>query len=169
MSTIAVSATAISQSDYKGQESRDIKALSSQKVDDYLNGKGMGYAKAAELNDYPGPRHVLDLSEELSLTQEQMEQTQVLFEAMKAQAVMLGKQLVDKERELDKKFANGTIDESSLSLLLSEIGVLQTKIRRVHLATHLEQKAILSEHQIQQYGQLRGYGMQHDSKHNHSH
>jgi hypothetical protein len=31
----------------------------------------MGMAKAAELNGYPGPRHVLDLSPELHLTDAQ--------------------------------------------------------------------------------------------------
>jgi len=61
------------ESQYVGQENRDIKSLSPQEMSDYLEGKGMGYAKSAELNKYPGPRHVLDMASELGLTQEQIE------------------------------------------------------------------------------------------------
>ena len=56
LALLAVSATANSQSPYVGQESREIKALSPQEISDYLSGKGMGLAKAAELNGYPGQR-----------------------------------------------------------------------------------------------------------------
>lgn len=46
-----VAATAVSaESPYAGQQTREVKALSTQEVDDYLNGRGMGFAKAAELN-----------------------------------------------------------------------------------------------------------------------
>lgn len=40
---------------YAGQQSRDIKALSDEEMKGYLTGAGMGFAKAAELNRYPGP------------------------------------------------------------------------------------------------------------------
>jgi hypothetical protein len=45
------------QSPYVGQEYREIKALSTQEISDYISGRGMGLAKAAELNGYPGPAH----------------------------------------------------------------------------------------------------------------
>ncbi len=35
------------------------------------NGEGMGIVKYAELNGYPGPKHVLELVNELRLTEEQ--------------------------------------------------------------------------------------------------
>lgn len=50
------SAGAQCQSPYVGQEYREIKALSTQEISDYMSGRGMGLAKAAELNGYPGPR-----------------------------------------------------------------------------------------------------------------
>jgi hypothetical protein len=74
---LVVSATAYSQSPYVGQESREIKALSPQEISDYLSGKGMGLAKAAELNGYPGPAHVIELAAELELTPEQKTKTEV--------------------------------------------------------------------------------------------
>ena len=77
---------------------------------------------------------------------------------MKERAITLGKQLVEKEQELDRQFANESINEVILNTLLSEIGTLQAKIRYVHLRAHLEQKALLTKHQIHQDEQLRGYG-----------
>ena len=53
---------------YAGLESRAIKALAPSEVEDLRQGNGMGMALPAELNGYPGPRHVLDLAEELNLT-----------------------------------------------------------------------------------------------------
>jgi len=169
VSLVAVAAAANVESPYVGQETREIKALSQQEIDDYLNGRGLGYAKAAELNHYPGPRHVLDLANKLALTQEQTRQTQAIFETMQAQAVALGKQLVEKEKELDRQFANGSMDAVSLHALSSDIGVLQAKIRYAHLVAHLEQKALLTKHQVQLYDQLRGYGAAHGNGHSHSH
>jgi Spy/CpxP family protein refolding chaperone len=168
VSALAFAAFANTNSPYVGQETRKIKALSEQEVEDYLNGKGLGYAKAAELNHYPGPRHVLDLAKELMLTDEQATRTQAIFNAMRAQAIPLGKQLVEKERELDREFAAGSIREDSLNALLSDIGVLEAKIRYVHLSAHLEQKELLTKHQIQMYDQLRGYGNPQGDRHNHS-
>ena len=42
-----------------GLATGSIKALSTEDVDGYLGGKGMGFAKAAELNGFAGPSHVL--------------------------------------------------------------------------------------------------------------
>ena len=43
-------------SPYAGSENREIKALSSDEIASYLQGKGMSLAKAAELNHYPARR-----------------------------------------------------------------------------------------------------------------
>src|SRR3954453_5821878 len=61
-----VGSTAAAQTGpYAGMESRPIKTLSTTEIADYLSGKGMGFARAAELNHYPGPAHVLALASEL--------------------------------------------------------------------------------------------------------
>jgi hypothetical protein len=44
---------------YAGQQARSIKALSDEEIAALRKGEGMGMAKAAELNGYPGPVHVL--------------------------------------------------------------------------------------------------------------
>ena len=49
-------------------QTRLIKALSEQQIADLKAGRGMGLALPAELNGYPGPIHVLELSDELGLS-----------------------------------------------------------------------------------------------------
>ncbi len=167
--TLAVAVFADTISPYIGQETRDIKALSQQEVEGYLNGRGMGYAKAAELNHHPGPRHVLDMAKELSLTEEQILLSQEIFSAMKAEATTLGIQLLEKEKQLDQGFADGSIEPSALKTLLTEIAKIQANIRYTHLKAHLELRPLLTKHQIMRYDHLRGYGNTHSSDHSHSH
>ena len=146
-----------SVSPYAGQESRPIKALSPDEVEAYLSGSGMGLAKAAELNRYPGPRHVLDLADQLALSTEQREKTTRLFEAMRADATRLGAEIVARERELDARFAAGRISSAELDRLVAELGTLQGRLRGTHLRAHLVQREILTPAQRHQYGALRGY------------
>jgi Spy/CpxP family protein refolding chaperone len=144
-------------SPYAGEEGRDIKALSGQDVDAYLTGKGMGFAKAAELNGYAGPKHVLEMASELALSDEQRARTQALFDSMQAKAVALGRQLVDEERKLDRLFASATVTQHSLEGSVKRIGSLQADVRAAHLEAHLEQAQILTAEQRAHYLQLRGY------------
>jgi hypothetical protein len=144
-------------SPYIGQEGRAIKALSAEEVQAYLSGEGMGFAKAAELNHYPGPRHVLDLADKLQLSTEQRGKTQAIFHKMKSEAVNLGKQIVEKEALLDSRFAGGTISDAELKQLLAEIADLQGKIRATHLQAHLAQRQLMTADQIKYYDALRGY------------
>jgi hypothetical protein len=155
-------------SPYVGQEKREIKALSSEDIEGYLNGHGMGLALAAELNHFPGPKHVLELVKELRLSTEQVDRTKEVYDAMHEQAVSLGREIIEKERSLDNLFANQKIDQKSLSDMTIEIGKLQGELRAVHLIAHLEMKKILSSQQIDRYDILRGYrGDRGKQKHHH--
>lgn len=149
--------TAAPVSAYAGQEDRDIKALSPDDISAYLSGKGMGLARAAELNGYAGPAHVLELATPLALTPEQRRRTEALFAAMTAKAIPLGQALVAQERELDRLFASRAVTAELLASSLQDIGVLQAKVREAHLEAHLHQVAILSAEQNARYAQLRGY------------
>lgn len=149
--------SARSRSPYVGEEGRRIKALSAGEVADLLAGKGMGYALAAELNGYPGPLHVLELAEELSLTGEQREQTQALIEAMRSEARDIGRELVDAEARLDRRFASENLSVEELRANVARIAALEGRLRIVHLGAHLEQAALLSNEQVAAYARLRGY------------
>lgn len=143
---------------YAGQEQRVIKSLSVDEIESYLNGKGAGLAKAAELNHYPGPAHVLELADQLELSSQQRTRTEAIFKAMQADAIRWGHALVDKEQELDRRFASAAITPEELRALLEQIGNLQTEVRRAHLQAHLQQRAILNREQVAKYDRLRGYG-----------
>lgn len=146
-------------SPYAGQEHRDIKALSPDEIKSYLAGSGAGFAKAAELNHYPGPAHVLALSQQLRLSPEQLARTQQQFNSMQADAMRLGKALVEQEQWLDTLFATASISKDTLQSTLKDIAILQAQIRQVHLEAHLVQKDILTPDQVRHYDALRGYGV----------
>jgi Spy/CpxP family protein refolding chaperone len=164
----ATGVAAQSQSPYAGQQHRAIKALSDEEIQGLLQGHGMGLARAAELNRYPGPRHVLDLAEQLELTAGQISQTRQIFDEMHTTAVDLGQKIIDAERALDTAFASGTVDDASLRRRLAALGTLRGELRYVHLRAHLAQTRILSEHQRKLYQRKRGYhdGAPHNG-HNH--
>ena len=155
-SLIAVAAMA-QTAPYAGQQARAIKALSDREITELETGQGMGLAKAAELNGYPGPAHVLEHAKALELNAHQRSATQALFDEHKAQARRLGAQLLEKERALDRAFAAHQIDRATLAQLTREIGELQAQLREEHLRTHLAQTALLEPAQIQRYAVLRGY------------
>ncbi|MGD8983024.1 MAG: hypothetical protein PVH99_03030 [Desulfobacteraceae bacterium] len=144
-------------SPYAGQEKREIKALSQEDIEGYLTGQGMGFAKTAELNHYPGPKHVLELAGKLDLEKVQIDQTKEAYNRMHKDAVSLGTTIVEKEGFLDHLFASGRIDAEKLRKITLEIGTLQGELRAVHLRAHLEMRRILTPHQIQRYDELRGY------------
>lgn len=163
-------ASAVQPGPYTGQEQREIKALSSEEIQSYLAGKGAGLAKAAELNHYPGPAHVLELASKLQLSDEQKTRSKGIFDAMQKEAIHQGKALIEKERELDRLFASATATPDSLRSTLKQIGALQAEVRRSHLQAHIEQKAVLTKTQIAKYDELRGYTSQSGSGHGgHSH
>ena len=93
---------------YAGQQQRTIKALSAGDISGYLKGKGMGLAKSAELNHYPGPLHLRQLADEVKLTAEQRAAIATIEAAMKAEARRLGRIILGKEASLDALFADGT-------------------------------------------------------------
>jgi Spy/CpxP family protein refolding chaperone len=155
-------------SPYAGEQHRSIKALSGKEVQDLLAGRGMGLAKSAELNRYPGPAHVLELADRLDLSAAQRASTKSVFDAMEAQARALGKALVEREAELDRLFASRRISRPTLESSLSEISKLQGELRRVHLEAHLAQTDILTPEQVAAYAELRGYGgADHSGGHRH--
>jgi len=146
-----------SESPYTSFEGREIKALSQDQIDSLQSGQGMGFALAAELNGYPGPKHVLELRDELGLTDEQMQKCEETFATMKTSAEELGRGVVEMERALDQLFASHTIDAESLAQQVASVAELQGQLRTVHLQAHLEMMEILSDHQIASYIELRGY------------
>ena len=158
-------ALASDQSPYVGEELRPIKSMSEKEIASLRRGDGMGFAKLAELNHFPGPRHVLDISDELELSSEQLAATHSLFEEMQRTAIAIGEDLLTAESQLDQQFEQQSISSESLEVALLEIGRLRAQLRYVHLEAHLRQKKLLLPAQIKKYDEVRGYhGAAHDHR-----
>jgi len=155
--TFAASAIAQHQP-YAGQDQRDIKSLSAEEVKQYAAGAGMGFAKPAELNRYPGPMHVLELADKLELTQQQRGQVQALMDAHKAEARAIGAKFIESERALEALFREGRVAEGSLAAAVGTAAALQGEYRLSHLETHRRVRAVLTDAQVTRYDALRGYG-----------
>lgn len=157
---IALAGPALAQtaSPYAGEQSREIKALSAKEIEDLAQGRGMGLAKSAELNRYPGPIHVLELAREMTLSAEQRDGLEASRSRMSAKAKALGAEILGLERELDTAFAQRRIDSARLNELTTRVGATQGALRAVHLEAHIETAALLSAEQISTYDALRGYG-----------
>jgi len=124
--------------------------------DALLKGLGMGLATIADVNNYPGPKHVISLKTELRLTREQLKKTEALDKVVSSSAVAKGEEIVLAEEELYKFFEIGTISEKALRLQLEQIGKLRADLRFIHLQAHLRMKQILTSDQIKQYNEIRG-------------
>ena len=144
-------------SPYSGWEHRSVKALSNERIADLRAGRGMGLALPAELNGYPGTVHVLELGDQLRLTEEQRNRVQELHAAMQAEAIPLGERLIGQEADLERQFATKSVTPVSLQAATAEIGATRGALRFAHLRYHISTLDVLTSGQVRRYSELRGY------------
>lgn len=153
----------INSSDYMGEENRLIKSLSSGDLEALKAGTGEafgGMAKLAELNGYPGPRHVLDMGDKIGLSEEQKGEIEAKVVQMKAETVPLGEQIIAIEQKTNDAFSDRTITNEMLKENMDASGRLYGQLRYTHLKYHLEMINILTPEQVKNYNEFRGYGPQ---------
>jgi Spy/CpxP family protein refolding chaperone len=142
---------------YAGQQTRIVASLSDDEVKSFLDGRGMGLAKSAELNGHPGPMHVLELAEALKLTPEQRRLVKDSFDRMQAKAKALGEAYIKAEKAVDDAFKAGPAKASEVSALVAEANRLLGEVRLSHLLAHVEITPLLTPEQRTRYAELRGY------------
>ena len=142
---------------YASRTARPIKALSAQQIDDLRNGRAMGQSTPAELNGYPGPKHVLELADQLGLTPQQQAKASALFEQMHAEAVPLGERHIAEEAALEALFADRRATLDATTTVVAAIGRTQAELRLAHLKYHLLMAEAMTPDQIRWYAALRGY------------
>jgi len=98
-----------------------------------------------------------------------MRQIAAIRERMSATAQPLGTEIIDRERALNQAFAQSRITLDALKAETAVIGELRGRLRAVHLAAHLETRALLTAEQIGLYQQLRGYAEPTVPEHHHHH
>ncbi len=144
-------------SEYIGQESRSIKALSDKDIDDLHKGRGWGLAKPAELNGLPGPIHLLELKDALALSHDQVDQVTSLYTSMNLQARQIGARYIELERQIDTLLTQSDVNEETLSIAVKGAATTLAELRLTHLKAHLATPALLSNDQLTKYHVLRGY------------
>ncbi|HYB43850.1 MAG TPA: hypothetical protein VEL75_18870 [Candidatus Methylomirabilis sp.] len=146
-------------SPYRQQSDRGLRGLDDQEIADLRTGTGMGLARAAELNSYPGPRHVLDAiaSGSLTVSPEQLARVRLVYEAMEHDARRVGAEILEEEARLEAAFRSAVITDPDLHARVARIATLRGDLRAIHLAAHLATRRILSDAQTARYNELRGY------------
>ena len=142
---------------YAGQQSRSVKALSNEQVEGLKAGAGLGYAKSAELSGWPGPLHILELADELSLSAEQRLRVEELRQEMLAKAKPLGIKLISAEQSLDRVFAQTDPKAEDVEKAAQQVASIEAELRAVHLTTHLLSAPLLTDEQKAIYQRERGY------------
>ena len=156
-----------SPSPYAGEETRAIKSLSAEDIAELRRGGGWGLAKAAELNGFPGPVHLLALKNQIPLSAGQIAAVEAIFAQMRVAAIAEGERLIASERKLDEAFRARTVTAQRLRGMLAAIAESRSALRHIHLAAHLRTSDLLTEAQITRYNRLRGYGASTDGAESH--
>jgi hypothetical protein len=135
---LACGAAAAQTSPYSGEQTRPIKALGADELRTLMEGRGFGFANAAELNGYPGPMRVVELSGRLDLTPQRRPASERLLDEHKARARELGARVTDAERVLDALFAQRQADAAAMDAAMRVIGERHAGASRIALGTFLK-------------------------------
>ncbi|MEJ2483801.1 MAG: periplasmic heavy metal sensor [Gemmatimonadota bacterium] len=133
-----------------------LSGISEDEKEALLAGSGLGAGMIAMANGYPGPKHVLEMGDELGLTAEQKEEIGSLFAERKASFVELGTELVKKDEQLTAMFASGSVNTKDVEKLAREIGQLQGELRAGHLNAHVLTWEALTAAQREKVASMRG-------------
>jgi len=133
-----------------------IRSLGPEEIADIERGAGARFALPEEVNGVPGPRHVLDLAAELSLTPEQTAAVQAVADEMLAAVIPAGRAYLDAILALEADFRAGTLTEANLPARVIDVGRLEGELAASHLTAHLRTATLLTSAQIAEYTRLRG-------------
>lgn len=146
-----------STSPYAHTQSAEFPTLTPAEVRELRTGEGMGLARAAELNQFPGPRHLLDLKSDIGLSPAQVARIEEIREKMTTRAVAKGKDILHAERHLANLFASGHPTVTELNRITGHLGTMRGELQAIHLVAHIESTRELTAQQIESYDRLRGY------------
>ena len=135
----------------------EVKTLPPDEQAALAEGAGAGMAQPAELNGYPGPKHVLELADALGLAPDQRRAAEALFHKMRAEARSKGGEVLEREAALDRLYAERRAEPAAVEALVREIAALRGELRLAHLRTHFEMADLLTPEQRSAYMRLRGH------------
>jgi Spy/CpxP family protein refolding chaperone len=144
-------------SQYADQKQSHIPSITMDEFEQIQSGDGMGLAKPAELNHYPGPKHVLQLADSLGISEEQRLKIEAIRQNMADKAVALGMDYLHAEHELNELFSNEKATEKNVVEMTRKVEEKRAALRLAHLLAHVQTRSALTQEQIDEYDRLRGY------------
>ena len=144
-------------SPYAGREAAEGTTLTPEEVQGLRAGDGMSLALPAELNGYPGPKHVLELADDLDLSAEQAERVREIFTDMQQAAMAVGEEIINAERHLAGAFRAGNATKDQIDRITGHLAEMRGRLRSIHLVAHIETTEALTSEQVSAYGRIRGY------------
>lgn len=120
-----------------------------------LKGEVMGQTLIADISGFPGPKHALDMKDELGVSRDQIKKIEDLLNGIDVSAKLKGEDIVIAEDELYDMFDAGIATEKNVRAKVLEIGKLRAEFRFIHLQAHLKMKQILSPIQMARYKEIR--------------
>ena len=103
---------AAAQHQLQGQQDRDIKAMSTEEVKQYLSGRRHGLCEGRGVEPLSRTAACLELADPLGLSAEQRSAIKRLMDSHKAEARAIGARLVEAERSLEALFRSGKANEA---------------------------------------------------------
>lgn len=134
-----------------------IRSMTAEEIEQIRQGRGASLALPAELNGVPGPRHVLDLADELALTDDQRVNIEVIFRQFQSAVIPAGDHYLAAVQTLEEAFRSQKVTAGNLPELVEEVSRLEGELVAIHLLAHLSTAQALNAEQIATYNRLRGY------------
>lgn len=145
-------------SPYAGLRTVEGTSMTAEEVGELRSGAGMRLALPAELNGYPGPRHVIDMAEAMGVDPGTLAEVERVRAEMASAAIAKGEEVIAADRELARAFREGGATDGEIERLTGTLARARGELQAIHLEAHLRTRALLTSAQVESYRRLRGYG-----------
>jgi len=150
LSMLGYSATVWGQSPTDNSSIKSpVRTLSRQQYDTYLKGEAAGeMAAVGEMNHYPMPDKVLQLSNQLDLSAVQIKKITEINDVMHRRRVQIGGSIISNEKMLDSLFKYRKVSDGNLIFYTNRHGLYQGELKNAILQACLATEKLLSPQQI---------------------
>ncbi|MDB5013658.1 MAG: hypothetical protein JWQ25_1860 [Daejeonella sp.] len=125
-------------------------------VDSSKIAKAVEMVKVAEVNNYPDPCRVIEISNHLKLTPAQLSKLTTIKSSLEFKAKEMDGFINQQEKKLNDLFASGKAEEGSIIYYTNKLGLYEGELRNAYLQAHLKTRYVLTPAQLNKYNQLEG-------------
>jgi len=112
---------------------------------------------ANEQYTFDEKNYLLQMEDKINLVGKYQTNTNSEVNGIYNNAIRLGTELIQLEKQLNNAFSNKSINEITLDKYISDIMNVREKLRLVHLSTRLQVPSILRQEEVILYTSLRAY------------